>query len=153
VGEADYVKQTLDKLGEVGFWKIAMKPGKPLAFGRIKNAWFFGLPGNPVSVMATFYLIGLPALRKLMGEEAPLPLTIKVPCSEKLKKRPGRTDFQRGILEQDEQGNLQVSAAGMQASHILSGMSRANCFIILPLEAGDIEPGTLVEVQPFRGLM
>lgn len=153
VGEADYVKQTLDKLGEVSFWKIAMKPGKPLAFGRVKNAWFFGLPGNPVSVMATFYQFALPALRQLMGEQAAAPLTLKVPCREMLKKRPGRTDFQRGILEQDAQGNLVVSAAGMQASHILSGMSRANCFIILPLEAGNIEAGTLVEVQPFRGLM
>jgi len=153
VGEADYVKTTLDKLGEVSFWKIAMKPGKPLAFGRVKDAWFFGLPGNPVSVMATFYQFALPALRKLMGEMAEPPLSFQVPCSEALKKRPGRADFQRGILHRDEQGNLTVSAAGMQASHILSGMSRANCFIILPLEADNIEAGTLVEVQPFRGLM
>ena len=153
VGEADFVKQTLDKLGEVGFWKIAMKPGKPLAFGRIKQAWFFGLPGNPVSVMATFYQFVLPALRRLTGEVAAPRLSMKVPCKDRLKKRPGRTDFQRGILEHDAQGNLVVSAAGMQASHILSGMSRANCFIILPLEAGNIEAGTLVEVQPFRGLM
>jgi len=153
VGEADFVQQTLDKLGEVGFWKIAMKPGKPLAFGQIKQAWFFGLPGNPVSVMATFYEFAQPALRRLMGETATAPLTIKVPCKEMLKKRPGRTDFQRGILEYDAEGNLVVSATGMQASHILSGMSRANCFIVIPLEAGDIEAGTLVEVQPFRGLM
>jgi molybdopterin molybdotransferase len=153
VGEADYVKQTLDKLGEVSFWKIAMKPGKPLAFGRVKNAWFFGLPGNPVSVMATFYQFVLPALHRLMNESSEPVLTLRVPCSEKLKKRPGRTDFQRGILQRDVQGNLSVSAVGMQASHILSGMSRANCFIILPLESGDIEAGTLVEVQPFRGLM
>lgn len=153
VGDADYVQQTLKKLGEVCFWKIAMKPGKPLAFGQIKQAWFFGLPGNPVSVMATFYQFALPALRRLMGEMVTAPLTIQVPCNEMLKKRPGRTDFQRGILEQDDQGNLVVSAAGMQASHILSGMSRANCFIVLPLESGDIEAGALVEVQPFKGLM
>ena len=153
VGEADYVKQTLDKLGEVSFWKIAMKPGKPLAFGRVKNAWFFGLPGNPVSVMATFYQFVLPALRRLMNESSEPVLTLRVPCSQKLKKRPGRTDFQRGILQHDDQGNLSVSPVGMQASHILSGMSRANCFIILPLESGDIEAGTLVEVQPFHGLM
>jgi molybdopterin molybdotransferase len=153
VGEADFVKQTLDKLGEVGFWKIAMKPGKPLAFGQIKQAWFFGLPGNPVSVMATFYEFAQPALRRLMGETVTAPLTIRVPCKETLKKRPGRTDFQRGILEYDAEGNLVVSATGMQASHILSGMSRANCFIVIPLEAGDIEAGTLVEVQPFKGLM
>ena len=153
VGDADYVKQTLDKLGEVNFWKIAMKPGKPLAFGKIKQAVFFGLPGNPVSVMATYYLFALPALRRLMGQKQVTPVIIKLPCSEPLKKRPGRTDFQRGIMEYDAEGNLSVRSVGMQASHILSGMSRANCFIILPREAGNVEAGTLVEVQPFDGLM
>lgn len=153
VGDADYVKQTLDKLGQVNFWKIAMKPGKPLAFGKIKRAVFFGLPGNPVSVMATFYQFVQPALRRLSGQTRVMPVIIKLPCSEKLKKRSGRTDFQRGIMEYDAEGNLSVRSVGMQASHILSGMSRANCFIILPRESGDIEAGTLVEVQPFEGLM
>ena len=153
VGEADYVKQTLDKLGQVNFWKIAMKPGKPLAFGKIKQAVFFGLPGNPVSVMATFYQFVQPALRRLTGQTPVVPVIIKLPCSEGLKKRPGRTDFQRGIMEYDADGNLSVRSVGMQASHILSGMSRANCFIILPRESGNIEAGTLVDVQPFEGLM
>lgn len=153
VGEADYVKQTLDKLGQVNFWKIAMKPGKPLAFGKIKQAVFFGLPGNPVSVMATFYQFVQPALRRLTGQTRVMPVIIKLPCSEGLKKRPGRTDFQRGIMEYDADGNLSVRSVGMQASHILSGMSRANCFIILPRESGDIEAGKLVDVQPFEGLM
>lgn len=153
VGEADYVKQTLDKLGQVNFWKIAMKPGKPLAFGKIKQAVFFGLPGNPVSVMATFYQFVQPALRRLTGQTRVMPVIIKLPCSEELKKRPGRTDFQRGIMEYDADGNLSVRSVGMQASHILSGMSRANCFIILPRESGDIEAGKLVDVQPFEGLM
>ena len=153
VGDADYVKDTLDKLGQVNFWKIAMKPGKPLAFGKIKQAVFFGLPGNPVSVMATYYLFAQPALRRLMGQKQVTPVIIKLPCSEPLKKRPGRTDFQRGIMEYDAEGNLAVRSVGMQASHILSGMSRANCFIILPREGGDVETGTLVEVQPFNGLM
>lgn len=153
VGDADYVKDTLDKLGQVNFWKIAMKPGKPLAFGKIKQAVFFGLPGNPVSVMATFYQFVQPALRRLMGQQQDIPVIIKIPCSELLKKRPGRTDFQRGIMEYDVDGNLTVRSVGMQASHILSGMSRANCFIILPRESGDVEAGTLVEVQPFDGLM
>ncbi len=98
VGEADYVKETLDRLGNVDFWKIAMKPGKPLAFGKVQQALFFGLPGNPVSVMATFYQFVLPALRHLMGEPAAATLTIKVPCAQALKKKPGRTDFQRGLL-------------------------------------------------------
>lgn len=153
VGDADYVKQTLDKLGQVNFWKIAMKPGKPLAFGKINQAVFFGLPGNPVSVMATFYQFAQPALRRLMGQGRVMPLILKLPCSEALKKRPGRTDFQRGIMEYDTDGNLSVRSVGMQASHILSGMSQANCFIILPREWGNVEAGTLVEVQPFEGLM
>ena len=153
VGDADYVKQTLDKLGQVNFWKIAMKPGKPLAFGKIKQAVFFGLPGNPVSVMATFYQFVQPALRHLMGQTRVMPVIIKLPCSEALKKHPGRTDFQRGIMEYDADGNLRVRSVGMQASHILSGMSRANCFIILPREWGNVEAGTLVDVQPFEGLM
>ena len=153
VGDADYVKDTLDKLGQVNFWKIAMKPGKPLAFGKIKQAVFFGLPGNPVSVMATYYQFAQPALRRLMGQQQITPVIIKLPCSEVLKKRPGRTDFQRGIMEYDPEGNLSVRSVGMQASHILSGMSRANCFIILPRESGNVEAGTLVEVQPFDGLM
>lgn len=130
-----------------------MKPGKPLAFGKIKQAVFFGLPGNPVSVMATYYLFALPALRRLRGQKQVTPVIIKLPCSEPLKKRPGRTDFQRGIMAYDAGGNLSVRSVGMQASHILSGMSRANCFIILPREGGDVEAGTLVEVQPFDGLM
>jgi len=153
VGDADYVQQTLDKLGHVNFWKIAMKPGKPLAFGKIKQAMFFGLPGNPVSVMATFYQFVQPALRRLMGQTRVMPVIVKLPCSEALKKRPGRTDFQRGIMEYDADGNLSVRSIGMQASHILSGMSHANCFIILPREWGNVEPGTLVDVQPFEGLM
>ena len=153
VGEADYVKQTLDKLGQVNFWKIAMKPGKPLAVGKIKQAVFFGLPGNPVSVMATFYQFVQPALRRLTGQNRVMPVIIQLPCSEKLKKNPGRTDFQRGIMEYDANGNLTVRSVGMQASHILSGMSRANCFIILPSEWGDVEAGTVVKVQPFEGLM
>lgn len=149
VGEADYVKDTLDKLGTVDFWKIAMKPGKPLAFGKVSQAIFFGLPGNPVSVMATFYQFVLPAVRKLQGEEEHSPLIFQVPCKSQLKKRPGRMDFQRGILSYNSTGKLQVDGTGMQASHILSGMSKANCFIILPADAGDIAAGTLVDVQPF----
>ncbi len=153
VGEADFVKETLARLGSVDFWKIAMKPGKPLAFGKIGQAFFFGLPGNPVSVMATWYQMVKPALRRLRGESPPPPLTLRVPCSEPLKKRPGRVDFQRGILETGADGRLSVRSVGMQASHILSGMSRANCFIVLPREAGNIAAGEPVEVQPFEGLL
>ncbi len=151
VGDADFVKQTLEKLGTVNLWKIAMKPGKPLAFGRIDDAYFFGLPGNPVSAMATFYQVALPALRKLMGQTAQPPLRLKLRCLDSLKKRPGRIDFQRGILDY-EGDELVVHSIGAQGSHILSGMSRANCFIILPAEQGTVEAGNMVDVQPFSSL-
>ncbi|MEN8170027.1 MAG: molybdopterin molybdotransferase MoeA [Pseudomonadota bacterium] len=152
VGEADFVKQTLDTLGQVDFWKIAMKPGKPLAFGTVNNAVFFGLPGNPVSVMATFYQIVQPSLRYLTGENATMPLRLRVKAADRLKKRPGRQDFQRGILKTDESGELQVHTTGNQGSHILSSMSQANCFIVLSAESGAIEGGDWVEVEPFEGL-
>jgi len=153
VGDADYVKETLDKLGKVDFWKIAMKPGKPLAFGFVDDAVFFGLPGNPVSVMATFYQFALPTLKTMMGLKTNKPTVVKVACKTNLRKAPGRTDFQRGILQYNDQGDLVVESIGMQASHVLSGMSKANCFIILPQDWGNVEAGTLVDVQPFKGLM
>ena len=153
VGEADFVKETLDKLGKVDFWKIAMKPGKPLAFGFVDNAVFFGLPGNPVSVMATFYQFAMPTLKTMMGYTAVKPLVVKVACKTNLRKSPGRTDFQRGILQANDKGELTVETIGMQGSHMLSGMSKANCFIVLPADCGNVEAGTLVDVQPFHGLM
>lgn len=152
VGEADFVKQTLDRLGQVDFWKIAMKPGKPLAFGTVNNAVFFGLPGNPVSVMATFYQVVQPSLRYLNGENAIMPLRLRVRVADKLKKQPGRQDFQRGILKSDDTGELRVHTTGNQGSHILSSMSQANCFVILSTERGVVEAGEWVEVEPFEGL-
>ena len=153
VGEADFVKETMEKLGQINFWKISMKPGKPLAFGTLGNSLFFGLPGNPVAVIATFYQFVQPALKRMKGQEIVLPLVIKAKTTELLKKRPGRTDFQRGILEQSDSGELTVKNAGTQASHVLTAMSRANCFIIIPAESGSIEVGEMVDVQPFEGLM
>lgn len=152
VGDADYVKQTLDRLGKVNFWKIKMKPGKPLAFGQLDKAVFFGLPGNPVSVMATFYQIVQPSLRYLMGQDTTTSIRLQVRTAERLKMRPGRQDFQRGILERNSEGELVVRSTGNQGSHILSSMSQANCFIILPAESGPVEAGELVEVEPFEGL-
>jgi molybdopterin molybdotransferase len=153
VGEADYVKETLENSGWLRFWKIAIKPGRPLAFGRIKEAVFFGLPGNPVSVMVTFYQCVQPALLQLMGQTETAPLTIKVPCRSPFRKKPGRIEYQRGILERDQEGQLEVRSTGQQGSGILTSMSAANFFIILPSESNDIASGTLVEVQPFEGLM
>ncbi len=153
VGEADFVKSTLDRMGRVDFWKIAMKPGKPLAFGMLGQTAFFGLPGNPVSVVATFYQIVQPALRRLTGESEREPMRLRVRTTGRLKKRPGRQDFQRGILERDESGEWQVHSTGNQGSHVLSSMSQANCFIVLPAEGGNVEVGEWVEVQPFAGLV
>ncbi|MGH6892857.1 MAG: molybdopterin molybdotransferase MoeA [Dongiaceae bacterium] len=154
VGEADFVKDLLDKLGEVVFWKIAMKPGRPLAYGKIGAAHFFGLPGNPVSVMVTFYQFVREALLKLSGLDPlpPLP-TFKVPCVSNLKKAPGRTEFQRGILSQDAAGNWSVRVTGEQGSGILRSMAEANCFIILPDAQGNVAAGTLVEVQVMEGIV
>ncbi len=151
VGSADYVKQILDRMGKIDFWKIRMKPGKPLAFGQLGNALFFGLPGNPVSVMVTFYEIVQPALLSLLGEKNVTPIRIKAKCLERLKS-PARQDFQRGILENNEVGELVVRSTGDQGSHILSSMSLANCFIVLPDDCRIVEAGEMVEVQPFRGL-
>ena len=154
VGEADFVKDLLEKLGEVVFWKIAMKPGRPLAYGRIGNAHFFGLPGNPVSVMVTFYQFVRDALLKLSGRDPlpPLP-TFRVPCTSNLKKAPGRTEFQRGVLTHDASGNWSVRVTGEQGSGILRSMSEANCFIILPEAQGNVTAGTLVEVQVMEGIV
>ncbi|MGV3626094.1 MAG: gephyrin-like molybdotransferase Glp [Betaproteobacteria bacterium] len=154
VGEADFVKELLNQMGEVVFWKIAMKPGRPLAYGKIGKAHFFGLPGNPVSVMVTFYQFVRDALLKLSGRDPieALP-TFKVPCTSVLKKAPGRTEFQRGILSRDASGALSVRVTGEQGSGILRSMSEANCFIILPSEQGNVTSGTLVEVQVMEGVI
>ena len=154
VGEADFVKELLNRLGEVVFWKIAMKPGRPLAYGKIGNAHFFGLPGNPVSVMVTFYQFVRDALLKLAGRDPVLPLpTFTVPCTSALKKAPGRTEFQRGILSRDGNGSWSVRVTGEQGSGILRSMADANCFIILPTEQGNVAPGALVEVQVMEGVV
>jgi molybdopterin molybdotransferase len=154
VGEADFVKDLLGKLGEVVFWKIAMKPGRPLAYGRIGSAHFFGLPGNPVSVMVTFYQFVRDALLALMGVNpvAPVP-TFTARSTARLKKMPGRTEFQRGILSRGADGSLAVRPTGEQGSGILKSMSEANCFIILGDATGNVEPGTEVEVQLLEGLV
>ena len=153
VGEADFVTQILAELGQVNFWKIAMKPGKPLACGTVGGAVFFGLPGNPVSVMATFYQFVQPALQKMMGMTVAPTLSLRVPCAVALQKQPGRLEYQRGILYQDAAGNPIVTTTGGQGSHMLSSMSRSNCFIVLPAECAGVAVGEPVDVQPFAGLI
>lgn len=153
VGEADYIKQLLAEIGEVVFWKIAMKPGRPLAYGKIKadgkidSSHFFGLPGNPVAVMVTFQQFVRDALLILMGQQPKPAFTLQARCSSPIKKIPGRTEFQRGIVNQTANGEWTVQTTGEQGSGILSSMSKANCFIVLPVALGDVAVGTMVEVQ------
>ena len=152
VGEADFTKQLLDELGEIGFWKLAIKPGKPFAFGRLPRAWFFGLPGNPVSAMVTFDQLVQPALAKLAGQHFERPLQLQAIAAEPLKKSPGRLDFQRGILSQGPNG-LEVRSTGSQDSAVFSSLSRANCYIVLERERGRVAVGETVTVEPFGGLL
>ncbi len=153
VGDADYVKDILAGCGVVNFWKIAIKPGKPLAFGKIGACYFFGLPGNPVSVIVTFQQIVAPALKQLSGATANKPLRLLATCTTALKKDPGRQEFQRGILTQDTNGNFFVGSTGQQSAHILSSMSQSNCYIILPAECKGVSSGEKVLVEPFSGFL
>ncbi|WP_345831232.1 molybdopterin molybdotransferase MoeA [Erwinia sp. HDF1-3R] len=154
VGEADYTKRMLETLGEVTFWKLAIKPGKPFAFGRLKNSWFCGLPGNPVSAVLTFYQLVQPLLAKLSGQQtAALPPRQRVKLAGRLKKTPGRLDFQRGILSRNDRGEPEVRSTGPQGSHVFSSFSMANCFIVLERERGSVEDGEWVEVEPFNALL
>lgn len=153
VGEADYTKTILDELGEIAFWKLAIKPGKPFAFGKLSNSWFCGLPGNPVSAALTFYQLVQPMLAKLSGNTASgLPSRLRVRAATRLKKSPGRLDFQRGILQRNADGELVVATTGHQGSHIFSSFSEGNCFIVLERERGAVDVGEWVDVEPFNSL-
>ncbi len=152
VGEADYVKEILKSMGVINFWKIAMKPGRPLAFGKINQTLFFGLPGNPVSAMVGFYQLVRPALLKMSGVENTNTLRVKARTSSRLNKSKGRMEFQRGHLYQEKDG-WKVKTTGNQGSHMLSSIAQANCFIILPEESEIIQPNSIVEVQPFEVFM
>jgi molybdopterin molybdotransferase len=152
VGEADFVRRLLGQLGEVLFWKIAMRPGRPMAFGRIDNAFLFGLPGNPVAVMVTFYQFVREALLVLAGRSGDLsPASFRVQSAAALRKVPGRTEYQRGILFRDG-AEWKVRTTGQQGSGVLRSMAEANCFIVLEHERGTIAAGEMISVQPFDGL-
>lgn len=153
VGEADYTRHILEELGDVDFWKLAIKPGKPFAFGRLSNSWFCGLPGNPVSAAVTFYQLVQPLLARLSGQQGALqPVRLRARSLDKLKKSPGRLDFQRGILSRGASGELEVKSTGHQGSHIFSSFSQANCFVVLASERGHVEAGEWVDVEPFNAL-
>ena len=153
VGDADYTKQILDEEGEITFWKLAIKPGKPFAFGHLGKAIFCGLPGNPVSSMVTFYKLVWPLLQKMQGLPQTKPLTLKAKLKGELRKFPGRVEYQRGVLSYNEQGEAEVTITGGQGSGMLTSMSLANCFVILAQEQGNTADGTLVTVEPFNSVL
>ncbi|MBC8951830.1 molybdopterin molybdotransferase MoeA [Xenorhabdus sp. PB62.4] len=154
VGEADYTKQILDEVGKISFWKLAIKPGKPFAFGKLENAWFCGLPGNPVSAVLTFYQLVQPLIARLSGFttwQPPIRLTAK--ATTPLKKSAGRLDFQRGIAAINENGEFEVKTTGHQGSHIFSSYSSGNCFIVLERERGHVAAGETVHIEFFNHLL
>lgn len=153
MGNADYIRQALEAVGQIGFWKIAMRPGRPIAFGKINQTPFFGLPGNPVAVMVTFAQFVQPALRKMMGQSGWKPQRMTALTIDKLESRYNRTDYIRGIYSIDETGQLVVSSTGSQGSGILTSMARANCFIEIPDELEFVQSGQRVLIQPFADLL
>ncbi len=157
VGAADYTKQIMAQLGDVTFWKIGMRPGRPMAFGTItshgKSAYLFGLPGNPVAVMVTFYFFARDALLRMMGaQNTALPL-LRAPSQTDIRKKPGRTEYQRGILFTDSDGSPLVRITGSQGSGVLRSMSEANCMVVLRHEQGNVHAGELVDIVPFTGII
>lgn len=152
VGEADFVREILARLGEIRFWKLKIKPGRPMAFGKIGDAWLFGLPGNPVAVMVNYAQFALDALLRLSGVD-PLPARplLTVQAANAIKKQPGRREYLRGTVTQVD-GCWQVRTMSHQGSGILRSMSEANCLVVLPEACGGIQPGESVQVQLFDGL-
>jgi molybdopterin molybdotransferase len=153
VGEADFTRAVLDRLGEVSFWTIAMRPGRPMAFGRIGSACYFGLPGNPVAVMVTFCFLVRDALIRLSGAEPRPLLPLRVRTVAPLRKKPGRTEYQRAVAARALDGTLAVHLTGAQGSGVLRSMSEANCIVVLPHDQGDVEAGDWVDAVPFDGLL
>ncbi|MDC0602160.1 molybdopterin molybdotransferase MoeA [Aliiglaciecola sp.] len=149
VGDADYVKQVLSDIGQINFWKVAIKPGKPFAFGNIGQAIFCGLPGNPVSSYVTFEKLVVPLLTHMSSVKQETKHHITASCSETLIKRPGRADFQRGIAFQDEDGAWWVKPNGKQGSGIMTSIANANCYILLEQQQGNVAKGTKVKIELF----
>jgi len=146
VGEADYTRQVLEQLGEVNFWQVAMKPGKPFAFGRLGQCWFFGLPGNPVSAVLTLDQLAQPALRKLSGETWPGPVYRQAQAAKGFRKKAGRLDFQRAMATEVD-GKLLVTPVGQDSSAMLSSLTQANCLAVLQQQRADVAPGDTVQIQ------
>ncbi|MDP2417307.1 MAG: molybdopterin-binding protein, partial [Hydrogenophaga sp.] len=157
MGEADHTKAMMKQLGDVAFWRIAMRPGRPMAVGRIieqgRSAVLFGLPGNPVAVMVTFLAFVRPALLRLMGSTAAEPVLLKAHSGEALRKKPGRTEYQRGIVTRDAHGALHVRTTGNQGSGVLRSMVEANGLIVLHHGQGNVAVGDVVDVMMFDGVI
>jgi len=153
VGEADFIKDVLSELGEIGFWKLAIKPGKPFAFGKLPNSVFFGLPGNPVSAMVTLYQLAVPTMATLSGFNVTPAIRFNALTTDRLRKSAGRTDFQRAVYSVNENGQLVVNTTGSQGSGVFSSMSQSNCFIVLEQDRGDVEIGETVTIEPYNALM
>jgi len=153
VGEADFTREVMAKLGDVAFWTIGMRPGRPMAFGRVGKACYFGLPGNPVAVMVTFYFFAREALMRMMGA-TPIRLPyVRARSTSGIRKKPGRTEYQRGILDASADGSMQVRLTGGQGSGVLRSMSEANCIVVLHHQQGSVEPGDFVDCVAFSGLI
>jgi molybdopterin molybdotransferase len=151
VGEADFTKAMMKKLGDVAFWKIAMRPGRPMAVGRLGNSILFGLPGNPVAVMVTFLAFVKPALLHLMGGTPSTTPYLRAKSAVALRKKPGRTEYQRGFVRTLPDGTLQVEAAGNQGSGVLRSMVEANGLIVLHHHQSNVAAGDEVDVMMFEG--
>ena len=152
-GERDFTKELMTKMGEVVFWHISMRPGRPMAVGRLADTLLFGLPGNPVAVMVTFLAFVRPALLKLMGAKDSHLIRQKAVSLEHIRKKPGRTEYQRGVSVVQDNGELTVRLSGSQGSGILSSMVNGNCLVVLPHEQGDVQAGDSVEIWPLDGLI
>ena len=153
VGEADFIKEILGELGTIGFWKLAIKPGKPFAFGKLPNSVFFGLPGNPVSAMVTLYQLAVPAMATLSGIKPQAAIRFNATAKQAFRKSAGRTDFQRATYSVDENGLLIVESTGSQGSGVFSSMSQSNCFVVLEQERGNVQAGEVVTIEPYSALM
>ena len=151
MGEADFTKAMMKKLGDVAFWRVAMRPGRPMAVGRIGESVLFGLPGNPVAVMVTFLAFVRPALLRMMGARAEAPFYLKARSAEAMRKKPGRTEYQRGIVTRTPDGGLEVRITGNQGSGVLSSMVQANGLVVLHHGQGNVAAGDQVDVMMFEG--
>ncbi|HZH06806.1 MAG TPA: gephyrin-like molybdotransferase Glp, partial [Lautropia sp.] len=153
VGEADFTREVMAQVGEVSFWTIAMRPGRPMAFGRVGNAYYFGLPGNPVAVMVTFLFFVRAALERLMGAAPTEPALMRARSLSPVRKKAGRTEYQRAVLSRGDDGFTQARITGSQGSGVLRSMSEADCMMVLAHEQGDVAVGDWVDVIPFHGLV